>query len=570
MYDLIIQNGKIIDGSGNPWFRADLAVQDGKIVKIARKIEGEAKRIIDAKGLTVAPGFCDLHTHSDESILYNHYAKSSIHAGVTTEGVGQCGTGAYAFEEGYEDAIRMDLFQFAQVSLDQIQVNWRTVGDWRKEVEKQGVGINLAPYIPHGVVRNSVMGPDGKGGERYEPTAEEMERMKKLVRESMEEGAFGMSTGLRYPWGRNCTTEEIIELSKVVAEYNGIYISHMRSESDTLIESTHELVRICEEAGIPGSVTHHKAKFPENFGKVNETLRIIDRARARGLEIICDFYPWVHAAEGNLGGVFLPYLLSPDMTIPEMQNVLDNVVELITDGETWAKVKAGVHGDFEKENQRNEQRKKDLAKYGITAPALWNQGTFNYIVYSPTYPELEHKNLIEAARILGFEDYMDAARKIYLDDQGATLTAGAIMAEEDVVTVLKHPYSSISTDGAAFDRKPDLTSPILWAHPRNYGTFAKVLGEYARDCKYLRLEEAVRKMTSLPMNFLGITDRGLLREGMWADITIFNADTIQNKATFANPAVYPDGIEYVLVNGAVALDHGQETGSLSGKVLWRK
>ncbi|MEM5774466.1 MAG: D-aminoacylase [Anaerolineaceae bacterium] len=569
MYDLIIQNGRIIDGSGNPWFRADLAIKDGKIVKIARKIEGEAKRIIDAKGLTVAPGFCDLHTHSDESILYNQYAKSSIHAGVTTEGVGQCGTGAYSFADGYQDTIRMELFQFAQVSPDKINVNWRTVGEWRSEVEKQGVGINLAPYIPHGVVRNSVMGPDGQGGERYEPTEQEMEQMKQLIRESMEEGAFGMSTGLRYPWGRNCTTEEIIELSKVVAEYNGIYISHMRSESDTLIESTHELVRICEEAGIPGSVTHHKAKFPENFGKVNETLRIIDRARARGVDVICDFYPWVHAAEGNLGGVFLPYLLAPDMSLEQMQDVLVNVVERITDGETWAKVKAGVHGSFEKENQRNEQRKKDLEKYGITAPALWSQGTFNYIVYSPTYPELEHKNLIEAARILGFDDYLDAARKIYIDDQGATLTAGAIMAEEDVVTVLKHPYSSISTDGAAFDRQPDLTSPIVWAHPRNYGTFAKVLGEYARDSKYLRLEEAVRKMTSLPMNFLGITDRGLLREGMWADITIFNADTIQNKATFANPAVYPDGIEYVLVNGAVALDHGRETGSLAGKVLWR-
>ncbi len=570
MYDLIIRNGKIIDGSGNPWFRGSIAIKDGKIVNIWRGEGGEAIQSIDASGLTVTPGFCDLHTHSDQTILFNKFARSSLHAGVTTEGVGQCGTGCYSFAPGYEETIRMELMQFAQIPPDRIQINWRTVGEWRKTVEAQGTGINLAPYIPRGTVRNSVMGPDGQGGERNDPTPEEMKKMKSLVRESMEEGAFGMSTGLRYPWGRNSYTEEVIEMTKVVAEYNGIYISHMRSESDTLIESTQELVQSCEEAGVPGCVSHHKAVFPENFGKVNETLRIIDRARARGLEIICDFYPWTHAAEGNLGGVFLPHVLSPDMTIEQMMSAMDNLLELIMDGETWSKVKTAIHDGFAKEVERNEERKKVMAKRGIKAPDLWNPATFNYIVHSQTHPNLAHKNLREAAKILGYEDFLDAARQVYVDDQGATLTAGGIMCEEDVVTILKHPYSSISTDGAAFDEKPNLSSPLLWAHPRNYGTFAKVLQEYVREQKLLRLEEAIRKMTSLPMQFLGVSDRGLLREGMWADITIFDADKIANRATFAQPAVYPEGIQYVLVNGQIALENGKETGALAGRVLRRK
>jgi N-acyl-D-amino-acid deacylase len=570
MYDLVIKNGKIIDGSGNPWFRGNIAIQDGKIVRISRSDLGEAQRMIDAQGLIVSPGFCDLHTHSDLTILFNKYARSSIHAGVTTEGVGQCGTGAYAFAEGYEQAIIMELVQYAKVPPDQIKVDWRSVGSWRKKVESAGTGINLAPYIPRGVVRGSVMGPEGQGGERYEPTPEEMDKMKTLVRESMEEGAFGLSTGLRYPWGRNSFTEEVVELAKVASEYGGIYISHMRSESDTLIESTNELVQICEEANMPGCISHHKSIFPENWGKVNETMRIIDRARAKGLEIICDFYPWTHAAEGNLGGTFLSPLITPEMSFDDIMATIDNLLELIMDGETWNKVKTTIHDGFAEEVEKNEVRKKVMAKKGIKAPELWNPATFNYIVHSRTHPETEHKSFREAARILGYEDFLDAARKIYVDDQGTTLTAGGIMAEEDVVTILKHPYSSVSTDGAAFDEQPDLTSPLVWAHPRNYGTYAKVLQEYVREQKILRLEEAIRKMTSLPMGFLGIRDRGLLREGAWADITIFDADKISNRASFALPAVYPEGIHYVLVNGQIALDKGKETHSLSGKVLWRK
>jgi N-acyl-D-aspartate/D-glutamate deacylase len=386
----------------------------------------------------------------------------------------------------------------------------------------------------------------------------------------MEDGAFGLSTGLRYPWGRNAYTQEVVELCKVVAEFGGIYISHMRSESDTVIESTREVIQISDEAEVPSSITHHKTVFPENWGKVTETMRLIDEARARGLEVICDFYPWTHAAEGNLGGGFFQYLLTEDAGAEEIMNYLNNMVEVISEGETWERIKKTAKETYSKEMDAYERRKEILAKQGIKAPVPWNPETFNYIVHSQTHPELIGKNFREAAQALGIEDFMDAARKVYLDDQGRTLTAGGIMREEDIITILKHPTSAISTDGAAFDEKPDTTSPLAWAHPRNYGTYAKVLQRYVREMKILSLEEAVRKMTSLPLKFLGVADRGLIAEGMWADITLFDADDITNKATFAEPTIYPQGIHYVLVNGQIAIDDGEETGVLAGKVLSRR
>ena len=317
MYDIVINNGKIVDGTGNPWFWGNVAVQDGKIVAISRGNLGPAKRIIDAKDLIVAPGFCDLHTHTDFTILWHNHARSTIHAGVTTEAISQCGTGAYGFADGYQQAVIMDLLPYAMVDdPTQIVVDWRSLDDWRKKVENMGIGINLVPYIAHGTVRNSVMGVEGQGGERYEPTPEEMQKMKELIGEAMEQGAFGMSTGLRYPWGRNSYTEEVIELCKIVKEYGGIYISHMRSEEDALIEASRELIRICEEVGIPGSMTHHKAVFEENFGKPAETMRLIDQARARGVQVMCDLYPWTHAAVGNLGSLFIPYLFTPRNGFP--------------------------------------------------------------------------------------------------------------------------------------------------------------------------------------------------------------------------------------------------------------
>jgi len=572
MYDILIQNGIIVDGTGNPWYRADIGIRAGKIVEVARKgiSASSGKHIIDASGLAVAPGFCDLHTHSDFSILWHRHARSSIHAGVTTEAVGQCGTGAYAFADGYQQAVVMDMLPYTNTDPTQVTVDWRRLGEWREKVELNGTGVNIAPYVAHGTIRNSVMGVEGQGGERYEPTAEEMDKMIALVREAMEDGAFGLSTGLRYPWGRNSYTEEVIELCKVVKEYGGLYISHMRSEEDALIEAAAELIRICEEAGVRGSMSHHKAVFMENWGKPAETMRMIDRARQRGVDVMCDFYPWTHAAEGNLGQLFLQHLIGPDTSLDQIMSLLGNLPGVIQDPETWQKIRKGAIEGFARETEANEQRKVVLAKHGVTAPDLWDPARFHYLVRSERHPDVEGRNLGEIARLWGMEDYLEVARKLYTDDEGSTMTAGGIMSEDDIITILKHPTSAISTDGAAFDQPWDLSNPVAWAHPRNYGSYAKVLQRYVREMKIISLEEAVRKMTSLPLGFLGIKDRGLVKEGFWADVTIFDPQRIENKADYHNPCVYPHGIQYVLVNGQVALDDGSHTDVLAGQVLKRQ
>jgi N-acyl-D-amino-acid deacylase len=567
MYDLLIRNGRIVDGTGNPWYRADIAIQDGKIIRIAKNINEDARQILDANDQIVSPGFCDLHTHSDYTIQLNHKALSTLHQGVTTEGVGQCGISVYGISEEYQPYVQAEVSMFGSSTAKQFNIDWTSLGEWRQKVEMDGIGINLAPYVGHGSIRNSIMGIEGKGGERYDPTPDEMDKMKALVRQAMEDGAFGLSSGLRYPWGRNSTTEEVVELCKIVAEYGGIYISHMRSEEDTLIEAVDELIRISEKANLPGCLTHHKALFRENWGKPSETMRMIDRARENGQEIICDFYPWTHSAVGNLGSLFAGYFGSAAASDEEKQLATSDLLTTIQNVQIWKKIKQFTFENEEKEKTTNELRKKELAIRGVKAPELWSNDTFNYIVASATHPEFVGLNLKEAKAKLGLPDYMETARKIYLDDQGATLAAGGIISEDDVITILKHPYSSISTDGAAFDQFADLKDPLVWAHPRNYGTFAKVFQRYVREMKLLRLEEVVRKMTSLPLGFLGIRDRGIIREGMWADITIFDPQTITNLATYANPCVYPQGIHYVIVNGQVAIREGDYTGALAGKVL---
>ncbi|MBI9044224.1 MAG: D-aminoacylase [Anaerolineaceae bacterium] len=570
MFDLIIKNGKIVDGSGNPWYKAHIGVTDGKITAISRNDLGPAQKVIDAQGLVVSPGFCDLHTHSDITILNNNKALSTLHQGVTTEGVGQCGTGAYCFKENFKPFIAMDMAGFTGQNPEEIDVDWTTLAEWREKAENLGIGINLAPYIPRGTVRMSVMGVEGKGGERHEPTDEEMQAMKDIIRQGMEEGAFGISTGLRYPWERNAYTEEVIEMAKVAAEFGGIYISHMRSESDTLIESVQEVIRISEEANLPASITHHKAVFPENWGKATETMRLLNQARAKGLDVICDFYPWEHAAQGSLGGVFFPYIDMSKLPPEKMEPTWQNVKSVLEDEEMWQEIKKRCDSLTAEEVQKNEERKKALKIKGIKAPELWDPPKFNYVVYSKNHPEYIGKNLGKIAELMGFDHFLDAARALYLGDEGLTFVAGGIMSEADIITILLNPASAISTDGAAFDLQPDLSRPDFWAHPRNYGTFAKVLGRYVREMKLLSLEEGIRKMTSLPLSFLGIRDRGLIQPGMWADITIFDEESIANKATFAEPAVYPDGIHYVLVNGQTAIEDGAYTGALSGKVLHRQ
>ncbi|MEW6546049.1 MAG: D-aminoacylase [Bacillota bacterium] len=567
MLDLLIKNARVVDGSGNPWFRGEVGVRGGKVAVVSRhSLDAPAARAIDAAGMVVCPGFIDLHSHSDYTVWVHNRAESALRMGVTTEAVGQCGGTVHTFSgEALRDRIRDTMASFSLVLPAEAEVRWNTLAEWRSALESRGIGINLCPFIGHGTVRESVLGTEGKGGERSEPAPEEMERMKALVRQGMEDGAFGISTGLRYAPGRNAFTEEVVELARVVAECGGVYTSHIRSEEEYLVSAVRELVRISREARLPACVSHHKAMLPENWGKTFETIRVLERARDEGVDVICDVYPWTLARQANLGTWFMGHILSPDSGTPESEQLFRRLKD---DGE-WGKIREAVRAGHAKEVQLNEERRRVLARKGVMVPDIWDPETFDYIVWSPAHPELEGLNFRDVGRVLGCDDYWDAVRMVYLEDEGFTQVAAGGMAEEDMLHVLRWPWSCVSTDGFALDNSPDLSRPQCGVHPRQYGTYPKVLGRYVREARFLRLEEAIRKMTSLPAQFLGLRDRGLVREGMWADLVVFDPETVACAATHREPSKYPMGIAYVLVNGQLVIDQGRHTGILAGKVLSR-
>jgi N-acyl-D-amino-acid deacylase len=563
MYDVLVKNGRVVDGTGNPWFRADVAVKAGRITRVQRHIEGEAGRVIDAADKVVCPGFIDIHTHSDRTALVHNRADSSVHQGVTTEGVGQCGSSPYPLHESDQKLAQKLLGEACQATPEAVgAVTWTSLSGWRETIEHRGISINLAPYVGHGMIRTYAMGPEGKGGEIVHPTREQMETMKDECARAMEEGAFGLSTGLRYAPGRNATTQEVVELSKVVSRYGGVHISHMRSEEEMLVSAVGELIQISEEARIPSSATHHKAMFPENWGKPNETLRMLDRARQRDIEVMCDQYPWLFSSMSNLNSYFLP--VAPDRGAAKD---LAHVLTCVKDDATWEKMRAALHKEYEGEVERNERRRRELAPYGIKVPDIWDPAVMKHIAHSPSHPEIDLKSLGEVGRLFRKPDFWDAVRQVYLDDEGTTLLAGGDMCEEDLITIMKWPFCAVSTDSWILNDYPSMLDPRGTPHPRNYGSFPHVLHRYVRELGVLRLEEAVRKMTGLPAEFLGLYDRGLLREGNWADIVVFDPAGVTNNATFAEPRRHPDGIPYVLVNGVVTIDSGKHTGAMSGQVL---
>ncbi len=567
-FDIVINNGKIMDGSGNPWFKSNLGIKDGKVLRISRLPLNGGKNL-DARGLIVCPGFIDLHSHSDFSISVHNRAESSLHMGLTTMGVGQCGQDTYTLNRRFRRIQKVVISVFSHVPIKDVKMEWINLEEYRAHLENIGIGANLAPYVGFANLRTIIMGLEGYGGERNLPTEEELEKMKSLLEQQMEFGAFGLSTGLRYSEQRNALTDEVIGLAKVAAKYGGIYISHMRGEADVLIESCKELIQICKAASIPGCYSHHKAVLPENWGKPTETMRLIDRARAEGIEIYCDQYCQIHAAESNLGSVFGQHMLG-GLESKVIASV-DELLEILKDSEKWEEMKKTSKEAHEKEVEKNTERKKALHKYGIKVPEIWNPEVFFYIVYSKTRPDLEHKNFTEVAINMGYDDYWDAIRDLYIADNGNTLICAGIMSEDDIITILKHPASSVSTDDWSMDRAPSMRSLMgSLPHPRGYGVYPKVLGRYVREMKVLRIEEAIRKMTSLPAQFLGLRDRGLLQEGYFADIVVFNPNTIQDLSTFEKPVTYPAGISYVLVNGKIVMKDGNHTGELPGKVLFHE
>jgi N-acyl-D-amino-acid deacylase len=537
-YDLIIKGGKVVDGAGNPWFYGDLVIADRKIAAVGKLPQEDAERVIDAEGLVVAPGFIDAHSHSDGGVLVYPQMESTLAQGITTVVAGQCGGSPAPIDPDMRELLEERYSKQMPPGIE-FKITWTTFDEYLNRVEEVGVGANIAHHVGHSTVRIAAMGFDAR-----QPTEAELEEMRRLTEEAMESGAYGLSTGLIYPPGMYATTDEIVELAKVAARYGGVYDSHIRGEGATLLKAVAEAIEIGESAGLPVHISHHKAAGKSVWGMSVETLRMMEEARSRGVDVTFDQYPY------RAGSTSLVTLLPPWAHDGGVEKLLERL------------------GDAEDRERMRRDIEQGLPGWENFASALgWENIMISY-VRSEENKTAEGKNLVEVKEMRGEPDEFTALYKLLLEEEGAAGMVIFAMQEEDVRRIMKHPLHMVGTDASSVAS----TGPFAMGkpHPRHFGTYPRILGRYVREHGVLRLEEAVRKMTSFPAQRFGILDRGLLRPGMWADITIFDPETVIDHATYQDPHQLPDGIPYVIVNGVVAVDKGRCTGALAGRVLRKK
>lgn len=524
-FDVLIVGGRVFDGTGNPWFYADIGISRDKIVFIGKVEKADAKITINASGLAVSPGFIDMHSHSDLELLVDGRAISKVHQGVTLEVVGNCGSSAAPLN----DFLKAHMEKFVLPEFDwQIKLDWSTMREYFDKLEKNGISVNVVSYVGHSTIRAYVM-----DFERREPSKTELEEMKKLVAEAMMDGAVGLSTGLIYPPSCYAKTDEIIELAKVVAKYGGIYASHIRGEGATLLEAVKEAIRIGEEAKIPVQISHFKASGKLNWGKVKDAAKIIEEARDRGVDVTADQYPYI-ASSTSLSA------LLPDWA---HEGGAEKLLERLRDPENLAKIKAHLEGYLKRE------------------PDYWDRIMISYLEKNRQFLG---KTINEISKDLGLNP-VDTVIKLLLDEECRVSHISFGMCEEDVEFVMKIPWVMVGSDGSAV--APDGVLGKGKPHPRYYGTFPRVLGLYSRERKVISLEQAIRKMTYLPAWRLGFRDRGIIREGAYADIVVFDPKIVLDKATFTDPHQIPIGIIHVIVNGKPVIYEGKHTGEKPGRVL---
>jgi N-acyl-D-amino-acid deacylase len=523
VYDILIKNGKVFDGTGTPWTWANVAIEGGKIVAVGPLKGAKAKQVIDAEGKAVSPGFIDIHSHSDCVFLVNPKADSKVKQGVTLEIAGNCGSSVAPLTEKTKKRAELELE-------DGVPLTWTTFGEYLDAMQKASPTINWACLVGHGTIRSGVMDFD-----RRPPTKTELTAMKKLLAQAMDDGAFGMSSGLIYPPSSYADTAELVELAKVLHDKHGLYFTHMRNEADGLLESVNEAITVGREADVPVQIAHHKAVGEPNWGTVKKSLAMIDEARKSGVDVTADQYPYIASSTGltsiipgwaHEGG--RPALLARLKDPATRLRLRDEVQKNYTGG-GWGRIRVAR-------------------------------------VNTPENKKYEGMDIEAIAKLRGQEP-VDAAFDLLIEENCDVGQIKFGMCEEDVKTVMQHPYimpgsdgSSLATTGVLSKGKP---------HPRNYGTFVRVLGKYVREDKVLRLEEAIRKMTSLPAWRLGITDRGILRPCMWADIAIFDPETVIDVSDFTDPHRYPVGVSHVIVNGQLVVKNGEHTGKTPGMVLRR-
>jgi N-acyl-D-amino-acid deacylase len=528
-YDLIIRNGHIIDGTGSPWFSGDVAIQNGRIAAIGQLAEASAEQVIDAKSLVVAPGFIDMLGQSELSILVNPHLPSKIFQGITTEITGE-GNSVAPLNEAMVKADRAEYDHF------HIAPDWSTFREYFSHLEKQGLGINVASYAGATSIRRMVLGDDNRA-----PTANELERMKALVRESMRDGAVGLSTALQYAPAPYASTEELIALATEASKMGGIYATHMRSEGDAIIPAIDEVIRIAREAQIPAGIWHLKAAGKNNWGRMPEIVAHIEKARQSGVDITADTY--AYTAWANSFSAFIP---------PWAHDGGDaKLIERLKDPATRARIRK----DMETPSSQWDNEWQE-----IPGP----EAILVSVVHNPQLSELQGKTIAQIAKLWN-KDAIDAIFDLLIADEAFTSVAVFGMSEPDVSLALQQPWVSIDND--AHGAAPDGLLGKEHPHPRAYGTFPRILRKYVREEEKLSLEDAIRKFSALPAQRMRLADRGVLKKGMWADIVIFDPATIRDRATFENPNQLSEGMEYVLVNGVPVIDNGKQTEALPGRVL---
>ena len=521
-YDVVISNGRIVDGTGNPWFYGDLAIKGGKIVKIGKIDPKAGKRVIDAKGMAVSPGFIDLHTHTDLPALADGNVESKIRQGVTLDVIGESTTVAplkgNVLEEYKEEAKR-------RAGVD---VDWTTLEGYFKRLSKKGASMNIASSVSPQQIRKVVVGFDDRPA-----TPAEIEKMKQLVAQAMEEGAVNLSTA--FTGGGYKYADEMIAMAKVVAKYGGYYGTHVGGEGEQINEELDKVIRIAEESGIPVHIYHIKVRGKNNFGKVKDVIKKIDAARARGLDITANQYPYT-AMQHPWARLFPSWVQS----MPRKEAV--------------AKLKDRAFRDKIKSDH-------EFPEY-VNEHGGW-EGIVGSVFTKPQNKQYEGKTILEISKLRNEADPAETCFDLIVEEGAFIPGVHHTMSEDDVKFVMQVPWVSIASDGSALNLK-EPGKP----HPRSYGTNVRVLGKYVREEKVLTLEDAVRKMTSLPAQTLRLKDRGLLKEGYWADVVIFDPAVVSDPATYETPQQYAKGVPYVLVNGAVVIDRGNHTGARAGRVLY--
>jgi N-acyl-D-amino-acid deacylase len=497
-YDLVVLNGKVVDGTGNSWFYSDIGIANGLITHVGNLKQVKALRTIDAKGLIVAPGFIDVHTHIEGNDTKVPQAANFILDGVTTVVTGNCGSS------------NTDMARY-MFSLDSVRPS-----------------VNVATLIGHNSVRRAVMGDS-----RRDPSPEEQQKMEALVREAMKNGAVGLSTGLIYVPGTYSKTEEVIGLAKVASRYGGVYASHIRDEGDFVHEAIEEAINIGRQANIPVEISHFKVTYKPNWGKSVITLAQVEKARQEGIDVTIDQYPYV-ASSTTLNTVLPAWAFSGGN---------DSLLWRLNDGATQTKIRREM---------LEVLKGKKLKSYAYAVVARYGSDT-----------TLNGKNIAEINRLKGrrAKPEQEAETILEMVKHGSAQMVFFSMNEDDLARIMRYPYNMFASDAGIARFGSGVP------HPRAYGTNARVLGVYVRDRKIIPLEEAVRRMTSLPAQKFNLRDRGLLREGMAADLVIFDEHTVGDKATFSQPHAYSSGFEYVIVNGVVTGEKGKHTGERKGKFL---